>query len=322
MDNLPVSSRAAREEAIARRLGLDTSLGHIGPHVADSGVGYGRSGHSPERAYVQGTSLSPSGEPRGLTLPVYKARSEVVLREFFLEGDVDEARRTYGELDTPFFGYEFVRRALQMACERSDREREMASRLLSTMTFAELPMESVGKGFERLFETIDQLEVDVPGARAMAAKFAARAVCDEILPPGFLTHPIVASVGGDIVEDARSLLSMRHSAERLEHCWGVTSNASIPELKAAVLTALKEVRGSRLAARACMGSFEPVCLHSYTPLLPPSCCAPLCSTTWRAIWARRVCAWGSCRRRTSCMKPYTGPCCWRWTRPRHPGTVW
>jgi hypothetical protein len=45
----------------------------------------------------------------------------------------------------------------------------------------------IGKGFERLYETIDDFVVDVPAARAMAAKFTARAVADEVLPPGFLT---------------------------------------------------------------------------------------------------------------------------------------
>ena len=40
----------------------------------------------------------------------------------------------------------------------------------------------------------------------------------------------------------QALLSLRHSHERLEHCWGVNTSFSLPELKAAVLTALK-VRG-------------------------------------------------------------------------------
>ena len=44
----------------------------------------------------------------------------------------------------------------------------------------DLTMEQMGKGFERLFESIDDLAKDVPAARAMAAKFLARAVADEV----------------------------------------------------------------------------------------------------------------------------------------------
>jgi hypothetical protein len=46
---------------------------------------------------------------------------------------------------------------------------------------------------------------------------------------------------------AQTLLSLRRSHERLEHCWGVNSTFSLPELKAATLTALK-VRGKGSAA--------------------------------------------------------------------------
>ena len=81
-------------------------------------------------------------------------------------------------------------------------------------------MEQIGKGFERLFETIDDLAKDVPAARGMAAKFLARAVADELLPPAFLSDPIIQSLaGGSILDDARALLSLKHSAEKLEHCW-------------------------------------------------------------------------------------------------------
>ena len=239
-DDAPVSSRAAREAAIAARLGLPTKLDALGAHVAGSGVGYGRAGHSPERAYAQGTQPGAGGAPRGLALPVYKARAVLVLKEFMLEGDYDEARRSFAELDTPFFSYEFVRRALMLAMERGDREREMVSRLLNTMAFGELAMEAVGKGFERLFECIDDLSLDTPGARDMAAKFVARAVADEVLPPGFLTDPVVASVAGDVAEHAKQLLSVRHSAARLEHCWGVTAQASLETMKRAVRDALTE----------------------------------------------------------------------------------
>ena len=39
-------------------------------------------------------------------------------------------------------------------------------------------MEQLGKGFERLFEYVDDLEIDVPGAPGIVAAFLARALVD------------------------------------------------------------------------------------------------------------------------------------------------
>ena len=72
------------------------------------------------------------------------------------------------------------------------------------MFFRPTPALQIGKGFERLFETIDDLSVDVPAARVLAAKFVVRAVVDEVLPPGFLTDPVVASLAGDIADQAKA----------------------------------------------------------------------------------------------------------------------
>ena len=48
-----------------------------------------------------------------------------------------------------------------------------------------------GKGFELIFETMDDVIVDVHDADVMVSKFIARAVADEILPPSFLSDPVV-----------------------------------------------------------------------------------------------------------------------------------
>lgn len=236
-DDTPLNERSAREEEIARRMGIETRVEDLAPHIAGSG------GHSssPDRSYG-GSDASGANTPAAtrLTLPEYKARAVSVLREFYLSGDYDEVRRCFDELATPFFGFEFVRRALMLAMEAGDKEREAASRLLSAMYANELSMEQIGKGFERLFETIDDISVDVPAARGMAAKFTARAVVDEVLPPGFLMDGVVTQLAGDIADQAKALLSMRLASERLEHCWGVTTSSPLPKLKAAVVAALKE----------------------------------------------------------------------------------
>ena len=49
-------------------------------------------------------------------------------------GDFEEARRSFGELGAPFFGYQYVRRLVLRAMEAAtDKDRELASRLLSLL---------------------------------------------------------------------------------------------------------------------------------------------------------------------------------------------
>ena len=47
------------------------------------------------------------------------------------------------------------------------------------------------------------LQVDIPGAPKMITNFLARAVVDEVVPPSFLADPLVMSLGGDVVEQAK-----------------------------------------------------------------------------------------------------------------------
>jgi hypothetical protein len=46
------------------------------------------------------------------------------------------------------------------------------------------------------------------------ATFLARAVVDEILPPSFLSDPLVVGLGGEIVDHAKLLLSRDHMGAR------------------------------------------------------------------------------------------------------------
>jgi hypothetical protein len=62
-----------------------------------------------------------------------------------VEEDFEECVSRLRELHTPFFGYEFVRKALTMAIERTDKERELVSRLLSYAYGIDITMEQVGK---------------------------------------------------------------------------------------------------------------------------------------------------------------------------------
>lgn len=81
-------------------------------------------------------------------------------------------------------------------------------------------MNTTGKGFERLFEIVDEIEKDVPTARDMVATFVSRAVIDEVLPPSFLSDVVVCKLGGNVVEKAKRKLSRDHGGGLLDRSWG------------------------------------------------------------------------------------------------------
>lgn len=250
--DIPVSARCARDEALAKSLGITVVPEGSPPHCA--GAAAARSApRSPGRSVLVASVVVPpmEGGALPLTLARYKELCGLALKEFWLEKDFDEVRRCYDEWRAPFFGDVFVRRLVSGAMERGDGERECASRLLSAMYGAELSMEQVGRGFCGLLAALPELELDLPAARELCAKFLARAVSDEVLPPGFMTDPRVTRLAPEVAGEARALLSRAHSAERLEHCWGVAGGvADMPALKAAVRAAVAEFASSHDAREA------------------------------------------------------------------------
>jgi programmed cell death protein 4 len=101
-------------------------------------------------------------------------------------------------------------------------------------------MNSIGKGFERLLEQIDEVELDVPQAASFLASFIARAVVDEVLPPSFLTDSVICNLGGDVIEQAKILLSRDHGSAKLERIWGPGDGRPVEEMKVEVVQILQE----------------------------------------------------------------------------------
>ena len=153
------------------------------------------------------------------------------LQEYFGSSDLSELQRSIQEVDCPEYSYELVKRSVSMSLDRSDRERELISRMLSELYPDTLSSNMIGKGFERLFELSDELEKDVPTCRDCISKFLARAVLDEVLPPSFLSDIVVRNLGGSIVDHAMRMLSREHGSTLLEHAWGPGDGRPAAELK-------------------------------------------------------------------------------------------
>jgi len=80
----------------------------------------------------------------------------------------------------------------------------------------------------------------VPSANEYVCAFLARAVVDEVLPPSFLSDPLVRSIGGSVINDAMRLLSREHCSVRLERVWGPGDGRPVADLKIAMDQLLKE----------------------------------------------------------------------------------
>lgn len=182
-----------------------------------------------------------SHPPPAVTLNAYKKRATLILRDYLAGGDMEACLSSVHELGSPFFHYELVKRTLTFGIEGGDAERERASRLLSQLYGLEhFSMLQIGTGFERLFESLDDLALDAPGARACAGKFLARAIADEILPPSFLSDQYVIATAGDVIDEARALLSVPHASEKLQLVWHVSGAFDTAAVKASIRETLAE----------------------------------------------------------------------------------
>ncbi|CAI5726484.1 unnamed protein product [Peronospora destructor] len=177
--------------------------------------------------------------------PEIKKRTIEILEEYFSNGDADEVLSSLNELDEPEFHYELVKRVITMAMDKNDKERELASRLLSTLYMDGLTSGQVLMGFRRLLLLAGDLQIDIPTAKNMLAIFCARAVVDEILPPSFLEDPFTTRYAPEIAAEAIKKLSINHATARMEKAWGPGDGRPVEELKVAIDQLTKEYLLSR-----------------------------------------------------------------------------
>jgi len=151
----------------------------------------------------------------------------------------------------------FVKKLISMAMDRHDKEKEMASVLLSSLYSDVISPAHIGQGFFMLLESADDLAVDILDAVDVLALFVARAVVDDILPPAFLNRakrslPETSKKGLQVIETAeKSYLSAPHHAELVERRWGGTTHITVEEVKKKISDLLKEYIESGDTAEAC-----------------------------------------------------------------------
>lgn len=202
-----------------------------------------------------GDSYQLFGAPLAESLEGYKARVVSVLEEYFTSGDIPSATAEFTDLGSSNYHHHIVKKLVSFSLDRHDREKEMAASLLSALYVEVIEPEQMSKGFLRLLESVDDLELDCPNAADVVSLFLARAVVDDILPPSFLSktkkNVPEGSKGTEVIHMAEAHLATPHHAERVERAWGGTGQATVAGAKAKIGELLKEYVVSGDKAEAC-----------------------------------------------------------------------
>lgn len=189
-------------------------------------------------------------------LDEYKKAVVSIIEEYFTTGDVDVAASDLRDLGSSKYHPYFIKRLVSMAMDRHDKEKEMASVLLSALYADVVSPPQIRDGFVLLLESADDLAVDILDAVDILALFVARAVVDDILPPAFLTRAKKtlpeSSKGFQVIQTAeKSYLSAPHHAELLERKWGGSTHITVEEVKKKIDGLLREYVESGDSVEAC-----------------------------------------------------------------------
>lgn len=186
----------------------------------------------------------------------YKKAVASIIEEYFSTGDVEVAASDLRELGSSEYHPYFIKRLVSMAMDRHDKEKEMASVLLSALYADVISPDQIRDGFVILLESADDLAVDILDTVDILALFVARAVVDDILPPAFLTRAKktlpASSKGFQVIQTAeKSYLSAPHHAELVERRWGGSTHITVEEVKKKIADLLREYVESGDAFEAC-----------------------------------------------------------------------
>jgi hypothetical protein len=180
------------------------------------------------------SSDSPAG-----ALPLYKVADEIlpwekIINEYLISGDLEEAEKSIQEFNAEHQHHIFVKKAIFIAMEKQAYERELLSRLLSAFSNTVLTSSKISQGFQYSLDSVEDASIDIPDASDTLAKYLARAIIDEILPPKFLrTCEKIAKnkTAKETIVLAQGHINQSHGSERLSRIWGPGDLSSVKRLK-------------------------------------------------------------------------------------------
>jgi hypothetical protein len=147
-------------------------------------------------------------------------------------------------LDHPEFAHFFVKKAITLALDRHDKEREMVSQLLSFMYDKSILPDQMENGFVAVVGALDDLVLDAPQAIEWTSQFTCRAIADDILPPSFVTDDSDWGGCSSSVIAWHTLcstyLSDPHFSERMSRIWGGGAGLHVSDTKKVFLSSIQE----------------------------------------------------------------------------------
>ncbi|KAJ4839996.1 Peptide chain release factor 1, mitochondrial, partial [Turnera subulata] len=185
----------------------------------------------------------------------YKEEAVTIIHEYFLSDDIPELIQSLEDLGMPEFNPVFLKKLITLAMDRKNREKEMASVLLSALHIEIFSTDDIVNGFVLLLESAEDTALDILDASNELALFLARAVIDDVLAP--LNLEEIASrlppncSGSETVHMARSLIAARHAGERLLRCWGGGSGWAVEDAKDKIMKLLEEYESGGVVGEAC-----------------------------------------------------------------------
>ncbi len=180
------------------------------------------------------------------SLEQFKEKVASLVEEYFASDDVTSMATDLRNLGSPNYHHYFVKKLVSMALDRHDREKEMASVLLSALYADVIEPDQLAKGFRNLLESVDDLSLDIPDAVDILAVFLARAVVDDILPPAFLSKT------QKVLTEGSKGIAVIQNAEVVERKWGGSTHTTVAEVQAKIVALLKEyVEGGDKAEACC-----------------------------------------------------------------------
>jgi len=103
-------------------------------------------------ASVKSIPSEQNGPSENDNARLFKERAVSIIQEYFLSDDISEVTRSLEDLAAPDFNAVFVKRLITLAMDRKNREKEMASVLLSALYTEVFPVEDAKDKINKLLE--------------------------------------------------------------------------------------------------------------------------------------------------------------------------
>jgi len=164
-----------------------------------------------------------------------------IIQDYLVSADIEETAKSLKELNIEDEHDKFVKKSIAIAMEHHSFEKELVSKLLSSLYSKAISPEKISSGFQLCLDGIDDLVLDNPDAVEVLSKFLARAIVDEIVPPAFLNTAVVSTnLASEVLALAFGLTTEKHRIDRLVHIWGPGDLSSVKRLKEEVFLLLQE----------------------------------------------------------------------------------